>query len=104
MQAILSGLTRGSGCTEILHRNVLNSVQQMTIACFGAYAFPHFRASSKPLTLEDVPGGTMSLETRRVVLFRGLVFNKICSTKLFDFTLHVYEAEIGQNLGLLSFE
>ena len=89
----------------MLHLNVLNSVQQMTIACFGAYVCLHFRASSKPLTLEDVPGGTMSLETRHVVSFRGLVFiNKICSKKLFDFTLHVYKAEIGQNFGLLSFE
>ena len=61
----------------MLHRNVQNSVQQMTIACFGAYVVPHFRASSKPPTLEDVLGGTMSLETRRVVLFRGLVFEDV---------------------------
>ena len=61
----------------MLHRNVLNSVQQMTIACFGAYVVPHFLASSKPPTLEDVLGGTMSLETRRVVSFRGLVFEDV---------------------------
>ena len=79
-------LTRGSGWEAMLHLNVLNSVQQMTIACFGAYVYPHFLASSKPLTLEDVPGGTMSLETRRVVSFRGLVFEDVEEDVLFGKT------------------